>query len=308
MRRGTSLVVHCSDGWDRTAQIVSLVQLLVDPFARTIKGFVALCDREWLQFGHQFRTRLGLFPATDPDGESPIFVQFLDTVHQLLRQFPSAFELTEELLLRLTDSLYSGQHGTFIVNNPSEAAEWDLRHRTASVWAGILADSSLRSPLYDPAHPPLRPDTRPQVLTLWRRIGFVHGLLRVQLRVQMRWRHHSGGWQLRRQMPLQHALLQPGGEAQHVPLQHAQRQQSAVSSAAAATATATPLMNSKSGSLFHGRGKEVHRLSSAKRRRRTLPLRHVTRQTHSHLLWHQRLMTRNQALQLQAECGHWWQN
>ena len=34
----TSVLVHCSDGWDRTSQITSLAMLLLDPFYRTIKG------------------------------------------------------------------------------------------------------------------------------------------------------------------------------------------------------------------------------------------------------------------------------
>jgi len=31
------VLVHCSDGWDRTAQVVSLAELLLDPYYRTIK-------------------------------------------------------------------------------------------------------------------------------------------------------------------------------------------------------------------------------------------------------------------------------
>ena len=31
------IVVHCSDGWDRTTQVVALAELLLDPFYRTIK-------------------------------------------------------------------------------------------------------------------------------------------------------------------------------------------------------------------------------------------------------------------------------
>ena len=34
---GRPVLVHCSDGWDRTPQIVSLAQLLIDPFYRTVK-------------------------------------------------------------------------------------------------------------------------------------------------------------------------------------------------------------------------------------------------------------------------------
>ncbi|KAG6418678.1 hypothetical protein SASPL_120882 [Salvia splendens] len=34
-----TVLVHCSDGWDRTTQLVSLASLLLDPYYRTFKGF-----------------------------------------------------------------------------------------------------------------------------------------------------------------------------------------------------------------------------------------------------------------------------
>jgi myotubularin-related protein 6/7/8 len=36
---GINVVVHCSDGWDRTAQVCFLAALLLDPYYRTITGF-----------------------------------------------------------------------------------------------------------------------------------------------------------------------------------------------------------------------------------------------------------------------------
>lgn len=36
-KEGQSVLVHCSDGWDRTAQLASLAEILMDPFYRTIK-------------------------------------------------------------------------------------------------------------------------------------------------------------------------------------------------------------------------------------------------------------------------------
>src|SRR5699024_301122 len=36
------VLVHCSDGWDRTPQIVALGQLMLDPYYRTIDGFKVL--------------------------------------------------------------------------------------------------------------------------------------------------------------------------------------------------------------------------------------------------------------------------
>ena len=37
---GASVLVHCSDGWDRTAQVCSLGALLMDPYYRTMKGLM----------------------------------------------------------------------------------------------------------------------------------------------------------------------------------------------------------------------------------------------------------------------------
>ena len=35
----SSVVVHCTDGWDRTAQLTSLAMLMLDSYYRTIRGF-----------------------------------------------------------------------------------------------------------------------------------------------------------------------------------------------------------------------------------------------------------------------------
>lgn len=48
-------MVHCSDGWDRTAQLTALSMLMLDPYYRTIKGFEVLIEKEWLSFGHKFQ-------------------------------------------------------------------------------------------------------------------------------------------------------------------------------------------------------------------------------------------------------------
>ncbi|KAJ8795480.1 hypothetical protein J1605_018261 [Eschrichtius robustus] len=50
----TSVVVHCSDGWDRTSQLTSLAMLMLDSYYRTVKGFEALIEKEWISFGHRF--------------------------------------------------------------------------------------------------------------------------------------------------------------------------------------------------------------------------------------------------------------
>ncbi|KAJ2673105.1 phosphatidylinositol-3-phosphatase ymr1 [Coemansia sp. RSA 1085] len=62
---GNHVLVHCSDGWDRTAQLTSLAQLCLDPYYRTISGFATLVEKEWVSFGHQFTLRGGYLGHPD---------------------------------------------------------------------------------------------------------------------------------------------------------------------------------------------------------------------------------------------------
>jgi hypothetical protein len=122
---GTSVLVHCSDGWDRTAQLTSLAQLLLDPYFRTISGFFVLLCKEWLSFGHKLTERLG-HGGLGGRENSPVLAQFFDCVFQLLSQHPTRFEFKANLLLALRHSLHSGMYGTWLGNSEAERErlEW----------------------------------------------------------------------------------------------------------------------------------------------------------------------------------------
>ena len=45
-----SVLIHCSDGWDRTSQLSSLTQLMLDSHYRSFNGFETLICKDWLLF------------------------------------------------------------------------------------------------------------------------------------------------------------------------------------------------------------------------------------------------------------------
>ncbi|XP_074599792.1 myotubularin related protein 6 isoform X2 [Brevipalpus obovatus] len=149
VRDGISVMVHCSDGWDRTAQTCALACLMLDPYYRTIDGFEVLIEKEWLAFGHKFTTRCGHIQGSDAKQIAPIFTQFIDCVWQLTQQFPFDFEFNERFLLTLNDHVYSCQYGTFIGDCDKEREEYLVKESTYSLWALFDADiTEYTNPLY----------------------------------------------------------------------------------------------------------------------------------------------------------------
>ncbi|XP_030073413.1 phosphatidylinositol-3,5-bisphosphate 3-phosphatase MTMR3 isoform X2 [Microcaecilia unicolor] len=144
------VLVHCSDGWDRTPQIVALAKLLLDPYYRTIEGFQVLVEMEWLDFGHKFADRCGHGENSDDLNERcPVFLQWLDCVHQLQRQFPCSFEFNEAFLVKLVQHTYSCLFGTFLCNNAKERGEKHTQERTCSVWSLLrAANKAFKNLLY----------------------------------------------------------------------------------------------------------------------------------------------------------------
>ncbi|TFY80806.1 hypothetical protein EWM64_g3204 [Hericium alpestre] len=183
------VLIHCSDGWDRTSQLSSISQLCLDPFYRTIRGFQILVEKDWVSFGHKFLDRCGhlssekFFVApVESSGSgggaeaaqaffasvqnrfasnhhiketSPVFHQFLEAVRNIQRQFPERFEFNEQFLRQLHYHLYSCQFGTFLFNTEQERRTGDPApcNRTVSVW-DYLNSESRRSEFLNPSYQP----------------------------------------------------------------------------------------------------------------------------------------------------------
>ncbi|KAG5437127.1 hypothetical protein PCANB_001103, partial [Pneumocystis canis] len=171
------VLIHCSDGWDRTSLLSSLAQLCLDPYYRTFEGFMVLIEKDWLSFGYRFAARLGhlynekCFVTSNNTSSiftskkyfvqqaflnmhskfremgknshsrdiSPIFHQFLDCTYQILHQFSNRFEFNEYFLLKLFYHTYSCQYGSFLYNNEKERITANASEKTRCVWDYFLA-------------------------------------------------------------------------------------------------------------------------------------------------------------------------
>ncbi|SCZ88847.1 BZ3500_MvSof-1268-A1-R1_Chr2-1g04675 [Microbotryum saponariae] len=167
------VLVHCSDGWDRTSQLSALPQLCLDPYYRTAAGLAVLIEKDWLSYGHRFTDRTGLLcgdriPFVQARGDDsmpqqaffanvskslgatrsnakevcPVFQQFLDCIYQIQRQFPTRFEWNDTLLRRLHYESYTGRSGTFVFNSERDRSDFNARDLTSSVWEEFFEEVS----------------------------------------------------------------------------------------------------------------------------------------------------------------------
>ena len=181
------VLVHCSDGWDRTAQLSSLAQICLDPFYRTIEGLMVVLEKEWQAFGHKFQDRTGIVTVSKGNSgvlgvasrlwgksmggnessevtgsgvgkeTSPVFPQFLDCLYQIWKLYPTEFEYDERILECLFLASYSSEFSNFLFNTQKEMKDFRFEGKRVedcsnSVWQHI-AEHKLEflNPLYTPS-------------------------------------------------------------------------------------------------------------------------------------------------------------
>lgn len=167
-----SIMIHCSDGWDRTPQLVALAEIMLDPRYRTFEGFRILIQREWLDFGHKFADRCGSNPCNeDPNERCPVFLQWLDCVQQLLVQYPKHFEFNSAYLDKLNRHTFSNVFGTFSYNSAQERILSKVDDKLFSLWSYFeSAKSKYRNENYVASDEVLRPSFKVKDLHFWKEV------------------------------------------------------------------------------------------------------------------------------------------
>lgn len=162
-------MVHGAEGTDSTLQVCSLAQVILDPDCRTVHGFEALIEREWLQSGHPFsiRCKHGAHTASSArlKEQSPIFLVFLDCVYQIFHQFSCSFEFNENFLIFLFEHAYASSFGTFLGNSVKHRISLNLAEKTVSLWSYVNRPSIIvqyLNPAYEPNNNVIWPSVAPQ--------------------------------------------------------------------------------------------------------------------------------------------------
>uniref|UniRef100_A0A6G1SK07 Myotubularin-related protein 3 n=1 Tax=Aceria tosichella TaxID=561515 RepID=A0A6G1SK07_9ACAR len=167
-----SVLIHCSDGWDRTPQLVALAETMLDPYYRTFDGFRTMIQREWLDFGHKFADRCGSNPCNeDPNERCPVFLQWLDCIQQLLVQYPKHFEFNSRYLDKLNRHTYSNVFCTFSYNSSQERILSRVEERMGSLWSYFdSARDKFRNKEYVKSDDILRPSFKVKDLHFWKEV------------------------------------------------------------------------------------------------------------------------------------------
>ncbi len=129
------LLLRCDSGRDKSLLLAALLQVVLDPYYRTLAGFEALVMRVFVHLGHPFASRLG--ERQEGREKSPVFLQFLDCVSQLVAQNETSFEYNSKYLGSLANLMQLNIYGTFVADSPKEYVENGVEQETFPIWTAL---------------------------------------------------------------------------------------------------------------------------------------------------------------------------
>lgn len=182
---GCSILIHCDDGCDTSSVITSLAKIMADPYYRTIEGFQALIQEDWINEGFKFPERCGQVKAPMMNltasskngtpsegivlpgpfslsggsdtalgsGMSPVFLLFIEALYQIWFQNPTEFQFNMLLPVLMEHHTTSCKFGTFLGNNLKEKKILNFETEIFSLWAYLRLPEVLdlvRNAFYDP--------------------------------------------------------------------------------------------------------------------------------------------------------------
>ncbi|XP_030627917.1 LOW QUALITY PROTEIN: myotubularin-related protein 12 [Chanos chanos] len=121
-KENTNVLIMEEGGSDLCCVVSSLVQIMLDPYFRTMVGFQSLVQKEWVSGCHQFLDRSNHLHQKEKECQSPVFLLFLECVWQLVQQHSPAFQFSETYLTVLSDSIHVPIFSTFLFNSAHHKA------------------------------------------------------------------------------------------------------------------------------------------------------------------------------------------
>lgn len=134
---GKTVVIKDDDGRTLSILVSSLVMVIMSAECRTREGLERLILRNWINLGFQFSKHHTLIAPIGSDSKStkssvcPLFLLFLDCVHQLCHQFPAHFEFLPAYLIAVWDAALLPVTQTFMFDSDHDR-ELARRHNKST--------------------------------------------------------------------------------------------------------------------------------------------------------------------------------
>jgi len=172
VQQGKLVVLIEGEGRSSSPMVASLAMILLSEEFRTRRGWQKLVQANWVSLGFPFSRHHTLAnPTSKPSSLNPMFLLFLDCVHQVHHQFPSMMEFLPSFLIHVWDSALTPVFHTFLFDCDHDRAlalqAPDCPPARYSVWAWETQFTpeqiaSWDNPLYGvPMRPPRRSAAEP---------------------------------------------------------------------------------------------------------------------------------------------------